>query len=85
MQPVSKIALSFKNAGMAYAISAFFFLSGARLEQSNPTCRGQVGGDGWTEPNIYLRLAQMQTSLATRTKKPGELLLSRLFVFTIRH
>ena len=24
------------------------------LERSNPTCRGQVGGDGLTEPNLYL-------------------------------
>ncbi len=29
-----------------------------------------VAGEGWTEPNIYLRRAQMQTSLAGGAKKP---------------
>ena len=43
---------------------------GARLEKINAT-RTSVAGEGLTEPILYLRLsAQMQTSLATRTKSP---------------
>ena len=34
-------------------------------------CALSAAGEGSTEPNLYLRLlAQMQTSLATRTKSP---------------
>ena len=44
------------------------FLLNTRLEQSN-AARMSAAGEGLTEPNLYLRLtAQMQTSLATRTK-----------------
>ena len=51
-----------------------------RLEQSNAT-RMSVAADGSTEPNLYLRLwAQMQTSLATWTKK-NDKFLSKLVVF----
>ena len=42
-----------------------YFMLVERLEQSNAT-RTSVAGDGLTEPNLYLRKAQMQTSLATR-------------------
>ena len=28
-----------------------YFCCAVGLEESNPTCRGQVGGEGWTEPN----------------------------------
>ena len=38
-----------------------------RLEQSN-AARMSAAGEGLTEPNLYLRKAQMQPSLATRTK-----------------
>ena len=31
--------------------------------------RMSIAGEGWTEPNIYLRKAQMQTSPASRTRK----------------
>ena len=47
----------------------FYLLNRARIERSNAT-RTSVAADGWTEANYYLRFAQMQTSLATRTKSP---------------
>jgi len=50
--------------------SGLFCLYGARLEKIN-AARMSAAGEGLTEPILYLRLlAQMQTSLATRTKSP---------------
>ncbi|MBQ9838623.1 MAG: hypothetical protein IJO56_03885 [Oscillospiraceae bacterium] len=54
-----------RNGFMPFLLISF---GGARLEKSN-AARMSAAGEGSTEPILYLRLlAQMQTSLATRTK-----------------
>ena len=61
----SSLATRTKSPESACTESGLFCLYGARLEQLNAT-RMSVAGDGWTEPNRYLRKAQMQTSLAAQ-------------------
>ena len=61
----SSLATRTKKAEMAKPSLLFSF--DTRLEQSN-AARMSAAGEGSTEPNLYLRKAQMQTSLATRTK-----------------
>ena len=40
-----------------------------------------AAGEGLTEPILYLRIAQMKTSLATRTKKQGWLIAIPAFFY----
>ena len=64
----SSLATRTKSPESANAESGLFCLYGARLEQLNAT-RTSVAAASSMAANLYLRLkAQMQTSLATRTK-----------------
>ena len=60
----SSLATRTKSPESATAESGLFCLYEARLEHSNAT-QTSVAADGLTEANFYLRIAQMQTSLAT--------------------
>jgi len=52
--------------GIASAIPTIFIVLG--FERTNATVRWTVAGEGLTEPNHYLRTAQMQTNPDTPTK-----------------
>ena len=77
----SSLATRTKSPESACADSGLFCLYGARLEKIN-AARMSAAGEGLTEPILYLRLlAQMQTSLATRTIKAERAFALSAFIF----
>ena len=62
-----------KKKRMPFGILFFLLLIGDS-NNLNAIVRWTIAGDGSTEPNIYLRNTQMQTSPISRTKKEAALM-----------
>ena len=82
----SSLATRTIKAESAFALSAFIFCM-VRLESSN-AARMSAAGEDLTEPNLYLRpTAQIETSLATRSKNQNlqlQILAFSLFMSGVR-
>ena len=57
-----------KNPVTAFAVTGFLIVV-RDSNNLNATVRGTVAGEGLTEPNIYLRKAQMQTNPDTLVQR----------------